>query len=100
MKNKLIPTVICVLVLVMISPTPAFASSEWESDAVSVVVDVTVARPITCALTLLGSAVFVVSLPVTIPSGSVKKVAHALVLVPAKDTFTRPVGDLDNFLED
>ncbi len=100
MKNKLIPTVICVLVLVMISPTSVFGSSEWEADAVSVVVDLTVTRPITCALALLGSAVFVVSLPVTIPAGSVKKVAHALVAVPARDTFTRPVGDWEDFLED
>lgn len=97
MKTKPISTVICVLVLLMNRPTPAFASS--DSDATSIVVDVAVARPFTCALTILGSAVFVVSLPVTIPTGSVKKVAHTLVVGPAKDTLTRPVGDWDDFLE-
>jgi hypothetical protein len=96
MKTKLTTTVICVLALLMHGPTPAFASR--EGDAPSVILDVTVARPLTFSLTLLGSALFVVSLPVAIPTGSVKKVAHTLVTAPAKDTFTRPVGDVDDFL--
>ena len=99
MKTRLITIVMCVMVLLMNGPTPAFASSDWDREAVSVVVDVTVARPFTFALSVLGSAVFVVALPVTIPTGSVKKVAHTLVVPPAKDTFTRPVGDLDDFLD-
>jgi hypothetical protein len=99
MKTKLTTTVLCVLTLLMNGPTPALASSNWDHDAISVLVDVTVARPITFALTILGSAAFVVSLPVAIPSRSVRKTAHTLVTGPAKDTFSRPVGELEDFLE-
>lgn len=89
----------CGLVLLMSRPAQACASSEWDSDGVSIVVDVTVARPLTFVMSIFGSALLVVSLPVSIPTGSVKKVAHTLVVVPARDTFTRPIGDLDDWLE-
>lgn len=97
MKTKLMTSVI--LALLLNEPIPARASADSDGDAVSVVVDVTVARPFTLALTILGSAVFAVSLPIAIPTGSVKRAAHILVAQPAKDTFTRPVGDLDDFLD-
>jgi hypothetical protein len=42
---------------------------------------------------MLGSALFVVSLPVSAISKSVKPAAHALVVKPAKVTFTRHLGD-------
>ena len=98
MKTKLMTTIICMLALLTNRPTPVFASSDSDSDALSVAVDVTVARPFTFALTILGSAVFVVSLPIAIPTGSLKTAGHILVAQPAKDTFTRPVGDLHHFL--
>jgi hypothetical protein len=50
-------------------------------------------------MTIIGSALFVVSLPVAIPAQSVEKVAHTLVVTPAEDTFTRPLGDFDSFLD-
>ena len=97
MKSKPIVTVISVLALLLSTSPTAFASD--DTDATSVVIDVAVARPFTFALTVLGSALFVVSLPVAIPSGSVDKAAHTLVTAPAKDTFKRPLGDLKDFLE-
>jgi hypothetical protein len=97
MKSKLLVTVICVLALLLSTCPTAFASQ--DTDATSLVIDVAVARPFTFALTIVGSALFVVSLPVAIPSGSVHKAAHTLVTAPARDTFKRPLGDLDEFLE-
>ena len=96
MKPKTLITAVCVLALLTLGPTPTFASSDWDRDAIAVTVDITVARPITFALTLLGSAVFVVSLPVAIPAGGVHKTAHTLVAKPARNTFSRPIGDLEN----
>jgi hypothetical protein len=52
-------------------------------------------RPVGFAATVLGSAIFVVSLPVTATSGSIKSAAEALVLRPARYTFVRPLGDMD-----
>jgi hypothetical protein len=96
MKPRLLITLVCVLALLSTS-TPAFASG--NTDAASVAVDVVVARPFTFALTILGSALFVVSLPVAATSGCVDKAAHTLVVAPGKDTFVRPLGDLDGFLD-
>jgi len=47
------------------------------------------------AATVVGSAVFVVTLPFAALSKSVKSTAHALVVVPAEATFSRPLGDFD-----
>jgi hypothetical protein len=97
MKNKLLISVICVLALLLSTSTPTFAAG--DNGATAVAVDVVVARPVSFALTIIGSALFVVSLPVAVPSGCVDKAAHALVVVPAKDTFTRPLGDFEDFLD-
>lgn len=97
MKTKLVVTVICMLALLLSTTTPALASG--DTAATSVAVDVVVARPVSFVMTILGSALFVVSLPVSMTSGCVDKAAHTLVVAPAQDTFTRPLGDLDDFLD-
>jgi hypothetical protein len=97
MKNRILVTTMCVLALLLSTSTPASASG--DSDATSLVVDAAVARPFTFALTIVGSALFVVSLPVAVPSGSVNKAAKTLVAAPAKDTFKRPLGDFQDFLD-
>ncbi len=58
-------------------------------------IDLIVLRPIGLASTVVGSAVFVLGLPFTIPSGSVGDSACELVKRPAAYTFTRPLGDLE-----
>lgn len=97
MRIKLLITVICVLAMLLTTSTPAVASG--DTGMTSVAVDVVVARPVSFAITILGSALFVVSLPVALTSGCVDKTAHTLVVGPAKDTFTRPIGDLEDFLD-
>jgi hypothetical protein len=97
MKTKLVTTVICVLALLLSTSTPAFAGGDTE--ATSMVVDVALARPATFALTIVGSVLFVISLPVAATSGCVSKAGKALVVAPAKDTFTRPLGDFKDFLD-
>jgi hypothetical protein len=61
--------------------------------ATDMVVDVVVIRPLGLATTLVGAVLTVVALPFTIPSGSVESSVQALVVKPAKYTFTRPLGD-------
>jgi hypothetical protein len=58
-------------------------------------VDVVVARPLCFAATVIGSVFFVVSLPIAATTKSVNRSAQALVVTPAKATFTRPLGDFD-----
>jgi hypothetical protein len=97
MKTKLMITLLCVLALLLSISTPAYAAG--DTDATSVAVDVTFARPLSLALTVVGSALFVVSLPFSATSGCVDKAAQTLVVAPAKDTFGRPLGDFEGFLD-
>ncbi len=97
MKTKLLITVLCVLALLLSTSTPAYASG--DTDTTSVAVDVLVARPVSFTLTVIGSVLFVVSLPFSAGSGCVDKAANTLVKGPAKDTFTRPLGDFEGFLD-
>jgi len=64
-----------------------------DAKAVASIADVTIVRPGCFVATVIGTAFFIVALPVAAVSGSVKKTAHTLVVEPAQATFTRPVGD-------
>jgi hypothetical protein len=97
MKTKLFTTVLCVLVLLLGTVTRGYATG--DTGATSVAVDVLVARPVSFTLTVVGAALFVVSLPVAVFSGGVDKTAHTLVVAPGKDTFVRPLGNFDGFLD-
>jgi hypothetical protein len=90
MSKKLI--VFLVVFTLIASVVPAVAN-ERTSDYI--IPDVLLVRPVSFASIAVGFAVFVVSLPVAIPSGSVGHVWQALVADPAEYTFVRPVGDFD-----
>ncbi len=93
MRTKLLCAVVAALFL--FAGTPAKAGfSDGSPEAVTV--DVILVRPCCLVATILGSAVFVVSLPAAAISKSTDKAANALIKVPAKATFSRPVGDLSS----
>jgi hypothetical protein len=71
---------------------PAFAATEETPNDWAMAGDVLVARPFGMVLTLVGSALFVVSLPFTALGGNVKQAADTLVVGPAKETFVRCLG--------
>ncbi|MBK8327653.1 MAG: hypothetical protein IT465_00100 [Moraxellaceae bacterium] len=84
--------------LATLSATPSFAE-EFMDDQVNtrpgagaMALDVVVARPMLLALTLGGTAAFVISLPFTALGGNVEEAAKTLVVGPAKATFTRCMG--------
>ena len=57
-----------------------------------VAVDAIIGRPLGLATTIAGAAVFLVTLPVSIPSESTGEAAWGLVGRPAGWTFIRPLG--------
>ena len=61
--------------------------------------DAVLARPVSLLATVAGSAVFVITLPFSLASRTTHETARVFVVAPAKDTFTRPLGDLDDFLK-
>jgi len=100
MKNKsslkgAIIALLCTAILW--ASTPRCAAQTYDGGAIAV--DVLLVRPFCLLGTICGSAIFVISLPIAIPSRSVSSAAHALVVKPAQATFTRPLGDLDDLSE-
>jgi hypothetical protein len=58
-------------------------------------VDLFVARPLGIVAFVGGSAIFVVTLPFTLPSGSVGNAASMFIVQPLQFSFTREVPDED-----
>ncbi len=58
-------------------------------------VDLVIVRPLSLVGTVIGVGIFVVALPFNALTLNFKEPAQALVLEPAKYTFTRKLGDLD-----
>ena len=96
MKKKLV-TLVCVSVLSLASTTPCLASSDTGS--LEAVADIFVVRPGCLVATVLGSAIFVVALPIAAISRSIPQTAQVLVVQPAKATFSRPVGDMSDLVD-
>ncbi len=86
-------TLLCTAAICLATTTPALAGSERTPDMVAA--DAVVMRPALLAATIVGSAAFLVSLPVAAASKSVKSTANSLVVAPARATFKRPLGDFD-----
>ncbi|MEM7402119.1 MAG: hypothetical protein AAF304_09250 [Pseudomonadota bacterium] len=64
-----------------------------SGSAESMVADVVIARPIGLVTTVVGSAVYVVSLPFSLLGGNEKQAREKLVNEPAVFTFKRPLGE-------
>lgn len=95
MKSRVIAAG-CVLALLAAGAPRSFAS---ENPA-AIVVDTVLVRPFCLVSTIIGSAFFVISLPVAATSKSVRATANALVVKPAAATFTRPLGEFEDLSAD
>ncbi len=89
MKNKFL-IVLCLLTFGIGSVNTANAAVD---NSLEIVGDLAIVRPGCLAVTIVGSAIFVVALPFAAMSGSVRDTADSLVIRPAEATFTRPIGD-------
>src|SRR5215471_6577025 len=73
----------------------SYTARTADVSAESVIVDGLLLRPGGLVATVVGTAVFVVTLPFSIPTKSVDKAAQKLVVDPAKYTFVRPLGQVE-----
>jgi hypothetical protein len=85
------------LLVASVTATPSFAEEmddqiNQRPSTGAMVLDAVVARPMLLAMTLGGTAVFVATLPFSALGGNVEESAKALVIGPAKTTFTRCMG--------
>jgi len=67
-----------------------------DVSAEAIIADGLLMRPGGIVATVLGTAVFVVTLPFSIPTRSVDKAAQKLIVEPARFTFVRPLGQIDS----
>jgi hypothetical protein len=87
--------IVALLVVSMIAITVcplAQAQQDPTTDELNML-DLFVARPIGVASGIVGTALFVVALPFTIPAGGVNKAAKMLIVEPFRFSFTREFPD-------
>jgi hypothetical protein len=96
MKTRLL-TIVCASAIGLCSVTSGSAGDSGE--AANVAVDVVLVRPAFLIVTVVGTACFLVSLPVTAATKTAKATGHTMVVMPAKSTFTRPLGDLEGVVD-
>lgn len=85
------------MALVMALPRFAFAASssvvvEEKPGALAMTGDLVIARPALLAVTVVGTAVYLVSLPFSLLGGNAGEAAEELVVNPARNTFIRCLG--------
>jgi hypothetical protein len=94
MKRNLLG-LFCALAVAWLGSSKATAANQNPDAGAATIADIAIVRPVCLAATVVGSAFFVVSLPLAFLTHSVDKTADALVRAPARATFTRPLGDMD-----
>jgi len=76
--------------------TSALAETKTDKediDGVTMAADIVFARPIGLIATVVGTALFIVSLPFSALGGNVDAASQKLVVEPFNYTFSRPLGD-------
>jgi hypothetical protein len=93
---KLLITSLSLAVFLTVSlPSTALANEVGTEtgDDVAIILDLLVLRPVGVVATVAGVIIFVPSLLISIPTGSVRKTFNALVAKPAVYTFWRTLGE-------
>lgn len=87
---------LAVMAISLVTALPAMAEEPMPADrrGGDMAFDLVLARPIGLLSVVAGSVLFVVSLPFTIPSGSMDAAADELVKKPIEFTFKRPLGQV------
>jgi hypothetical protein len=93
---------VAVLCYVVTFPAHSLLAAEYSAtrqmekpSGAAMLIDGVVIRPLGMVATLLGSAVFVVTLPFSLLGDNVDEAAQSLVKDPAKMTFLRPLGEFE-----
>jgi hypothetical protein len=100
LKKKPLVFLIATILLLTWAASPVLAKEKQsitgeDRNAVSMMFDLVLLRPLGLAATVVGTAFFVVSLPFSILGGNTGEAAKKLMVEPAKYTFTRPLGAED-----
>jgi len=97
-----IPVIILLISGLMLIPFSSSALAQdqslfEENSAEQMVFDFFLVRPLGIAVTAVGTAVFIVSLPFSASGGNVKEAFCKMIAEPAQFTFARPLGNLNGY---
>ncbi len=67
-----------------------------EPVAAAMLADAVLVRPLTLVASVVGAAIWVVTLPFTLPGGNTGEAGDVLVMDPLCYTFKRPLGYMDD----
>jgi hypothetical protein len=93
--KKVVCALVGITLLVSILATPIWAAEQIEPSPDEVAMDLLLVRPVALCSIVVGSAIFVVGLIFTIPTGNLALSGKKLVVEPVKFTFLKPLGALD-----
>ena len=85
-----------VVFVTTVTASSSFAQAAIQDDEIStenMVADALLVRPLGICAIILGTGLFIISLPFSALGGNVKEAGQKLVVAPAKFTFTRPLGE-------
>ncbi len=85
--------VVAVAILGGLFGVPHFVWAEDKPGAEEITFDFFIARPLGILSVLAGGALFVVTCPAALITGSTKTTAQKLVFEPCEFTFDRPLGE-------
>ena len=94
-KSLKIFTISCLFLALVVGHASA-AIPEERPDGFAMVMDVPI-RLVSMGLMVIGTAVFIVSLPFALTSGSTGAAWTGLIVDPFEYTFTRPLGKFDDW---
>jgi hypothetical protein len=96
LKRAFLISVVISLVIVNLY-TAGRTEEKWNKDDPTTdewnIMDLLIARPMGIAAGIFGTGVFILSLPFTIPTGSVDEAAQMFVVKPFKFSFVRKFPD-------
>ena len=80
-------------VMALLLPTSGYSATvEEQPSALAMAGDAIFVRPVLLGMTILGTAVYIVSLPFSALGGNMDEAGETLVIGPAKATFVRCLG--------
>jgi len=97
LRSTLVKYALAALLSVTLAAGPALAAAQGNDQAPradAMIFDALLLRPLGLVSTVFGGAVFIVSLPFTVGSGSTGAAVDKLVGAPLQYTFTRPLGQI------
>ncbi len=94
MKKKLIKRAIGILAILLMTGVHSLG---WSQDngpnAEYNVFDLIIARPVSVAVGVIGTGIFILSLPFTLPTRSMDQAANLFIVEPFKFSFVREFPD-------